>query len=108
VTLGTVVGGVPAPSERAESSDEPDVAGAALAGCGTDVLVVVVVDSATAGALDWPPELGAAWPWRRSPAVAEGGAPPRLTGTGELVAIATRSAMRARDTARITHQLGRP
>jgi len=55
VTLGTVEGGAPAPSERAESSDEPDVADAAGIGWGIDVVVVVVVDRATAGALDRPP-----------------------------------------------------
>ncbi len=103
VTLGPVTGGVPAPRVPAESSDEPDVAGSTDAGWGTEVVVAAVVCTVVGLLLR-----GAASPWRRPLVVAEAVAPPCRVGCGALPDVTTRSAMRASDTARITHQFGRP
>ncbi len=101
VTLGPVAGTVP-PGVPEESSDEPDGVGLTGTGWGTEVVVAAVVCTVV-GSL----RLGAASPWRRPSDVAEAGAPARRVGRGELPDVATRSAMRASDTARMTHQFGR-
>ena len=107
VVAGTVVVGVPARAVTTgeETSDGPDAAGAGAVDVGVDVVVAVVVwrdgpgrssgaGVVPTGGMSCDAAAATLLPW-----AARCGVPP---------AVATRSAMRANDTARITHQLGRP
>jgi hypothetical protein len=115
VLLVVVVGAVgavvvvltPASGDRVERADKPDPTEFGAVATGTDV-VVVGVDDAAAKVRDPSPAGAMRRGCRAATAAPDTRVRPLRGACGSVPAVATRSAMSARDTARITHQLGRP
>jgi len=107
VTLGAAAGGVPAVPDASVVRCEEATSVAPAGGKVTVVVVVVVVD------VDWAAPDPVSWPEAAPARVGRCAAAwdEALSGRGVaglVPAVATRSAMRPSDTARMTHQLGRP
>jgi hypothetical protein len=107
VTLGGAFVGATTP--RAGGDDSNDVVGLVVSGVEFTSVVVVVAGDGCVPLLGGPVEVAGAGASEECWASAGASATPcRCLARGLLPVVATSSAMSANDTARITHQLGRP